>query len=283
MSGYLSGAEVLADARLRLSGLPPDQGLLILEGRDDVRLFLSRSVGSQSLLACGKKRTLLHAHELLRPGENARIVFVTDCDYDVAVGRLTPQQNLIVTQLVDVEADLIDLGTLQAVVVELVPRAITSADQLNEITAAVVTRAGAVAETIGRFRLVCAEQNLGLAFDHIKLRRYRRVGSSQVDVAKLAHSVVATNEDCPLTRDELMGEARRVPGGAKLRHGKDWLRATAVVLHQDFGVPIARLAELESMLRLALSDVGFAGWEVVKRVRRWEETTGRRVLLPHAM
>jgi hypothetical protein len=282
VSGYLSGADVLADARLRLSGLPADQGILVLEGRDDARLFVSRSVGSESLLACGKKATLLQAHGLLRPGEENRIVFVTDCDYDVAVGQLTPRDNLIVTRLVDVEADLIDMGTLEALIVELVPSAIVSSERRAEITRSVVQRGARVAEAVGRFRLISAREGLGLSFRHIKLHRYRATGGGEIDVIKLANALASSSENCGLTRDELAQAVLIEPDNIKLRHGKDWLHAMAVVLHQDFGVPKARLMELESMLRLAVTDAGFADWEVVKRVRRWELSAGRRVLLPRS-
>lgn len=102
MISYLSGAEVLADARLRLGALPADQGILIVEGYDDVRLFSPHSVGKESLLPCGNKDKLLDAYGRLEPGEEARIVFVADCDYDVPAERLRPASNLIITDYVDV-------------------------------------------------------------------------------------------------------------------------------------------------------------------------------------
>jgi hypothetical protein len=252
---------------------------LVLEGHDDARLFVRRSVGSESLIACGKKKILLQAHQQLGPGESMRIIFVTDCDYDVATGRLRPASNLIVTRLVDVEADLIQLGALESLVIEFVPGVIMAPDTRALVTTEIVQRAGTIAEGLGRFRLVSAQQHLGLTFDRIKLRRYREQNSGAIDLRKLANSLIAASDDCPLTPDELLSATAAAPGGIKVRHGKDWLRAIAVVLHQDFGVPTARLAELESMLRMAFTDDGFGRWEVTDRIRRWELASGCRVLL----
>lgn len=278
MPSYLSGAQVLADARLRLSGLPHDQGVLLLEGRDDVRLFLGFCLGGESLLACGKKRTLLEAHQLLRAGEEAQMLFLADCDYDVPTGRLVPAENLIVTGLPDTEADLLALGVLERLILELVPGAVESDLQRREITASVMGHSQALAYALGRFRLLSAKQNLGLAFEGVKLSRYRARGSSSVELEKLARALAARSEGCPMGERELLSAVTEMGGGEATCHGKDLLRAITTVLHQDHGVPVSRLEHAQSMLRLAVTTEAFGRWEVVRRIEAWELKVGRRVL-----
>jgi hypothetical protein len=263
---------------MRLSGLPRDQGILILEGGNDVRLFLARSIGAQSLIACGCKRTLLEAHSMLQPAEHLQMVFLADCDYDVPTGRLTPRPNLIVTEFTDVEADLLSLGLLERIILELVPQAIESEEQRSVITETVMHRASSLAEAIGRFRLLSAQQDLRLVFKGLKLSRHRNLGTSGADVKKLAQTLTARSESCVLSAADLHTAVAEIEGGIKMCHGKDLLSAIVAVLHQDYGVPGTRLTETQSMLRLALTPEAFDRWDVVRRIRIWEQRTGRRVL-----
>jgi hypothetical protein len=278
MTSYLSGAEILADARMRLSGLPHDQGVLILEGGDDVRLFLDRAVGLESLIASGCKRKLLEAHALLQAGEHLQMVFLTDCDYDVPTGRLTPSRNLIVTKFTDIEADLLALGVLERIVLELVPQAVASDQQRETITTAVMRRASALAGGVGRFRLLSAQQRLCLVFTGLKLSRHRTQGAESVDIERLARTLAARSGSCRLNAAELAAAVAEIESDAKLCHGKDLLYAIVTVLHQDYGVPRARLTEVQSMLRLALTPEAFERWEVVRRIEAWERRASRRVL-----
>jgi hypothetical protein len=280
MTVYLSGAAIIADARLRLDALPPDQGILIVEGHDDVRVFAPHCIGGESVLPCGNKKKLLDAYARLRPGEEARLVFVADCDYDVPANRLTGQHNLILTERVDIEADLISLGLFRRVVHEIVPSASGSDVQCAAIATAVIGRAGALAEAIGKFRLVSTCDDLGLRFDGIVYRRYRAKGGSVVDFAKLGHALHKTSPNCGVTPDELIARAKSVAGDPKLRNGKDTIEIAKIVLHEDFGIKKAEVANLAVLIRLALSGdtATMARWSVVRRLANWQTSVGRVVL-----
>jgi hypothetical protein len=278
LPGYLSGAEALADGRLRIASLPTDQGILFVEGRDDVRLFAPLTHGIETIIPCGAKWKLLDAHSRLRVGEGYKFVFVADCDYDVPAQRLRPQPNLILTATVDVESDLIALGLAKRLVLELVPSAVTSDEQLSLVTTQVVDRAMALAVAIGRLRQVSAVESLGLTFQGIRHSRHRATGTSTVDVEKLTRRIHGGSEAIELR--DLAAKADQAPSDCRVCHGKDFLVAIATVLHDDFGVPLAELKTLPRMLRAALSPVVLDVWDVTRRIRRWETASGRRILRP---
>ena len=282
MTAYLSGAEIIADARLRLAALPPDQGILVVEGSDDVRIFGPHSIGRESVLPCGGKPKLLDAYRRLRPGEETRIAFVVDCDYDVPIGRLRGHPNLVLTEHVDVEADLLGLGVFHRLVQELIPAATLSERECEKITAVVLDRAGALAEAVGRFRLVSTRDELGLRFENLVYRRYRSGGDSCVDLDKLGRALHKTNVDCGITPSELIARARAVSSDVKLRNGKDTIEGSKVVLHEDFNIKNSKLQDLDVLLRLALSGdtTTMARWSVVRRLAAWQASSGRVVLKP---
>jgi hypothetical protein len=278
MTSYLSGAEALADARLRFAAIPSNQGILMVEGRNDVRVFIRHVISATTLIPCGNKRKLLEAHALLRPGEDQHVVFVVDCDYDVPAGRLRPGGNLIVTEHVDVEADLIRLGLVERLVTELVPSALESEARKVAVTHAVVERSSALAEAIGKFRLLTASEDIRIRFHGLRYRRYRTQSAISADMEKLGATLHNSAENCTMTPIELVAAAEALPGGPKICHGKDMIGSVAAVLHDDFGVDMREVAGIPGMLRLAITDEAFARWGVSRRLAQWQRATGRYVL-----
>jgi hypothetical protein len=243
-----------------------------------MRVFVPYCVTAAALIPCGNKRKLLEAHALLQAGEELRIVCVLDCDYDVATERLAPRRNLIITDGVDVESDLLRLGVIERLVTELVPRATRSDDERAAISKAVGERAGSLAEAIGRFRLLSAREGWDLRFDGIRHHRYRTTNVASADTAKLAVTLCNTSGICPMSPTELDGVAAEMETGPELCHGKDLLDAIATVLHQDYGVEKQRLTALDALCRVAVSKEAFERWMVVRRLVRWQHASGRRVL-----
>lgn len=279
MTEYLSGAQAIADARLRVRGLPPQQGVLLLEGRDDVRLFGPHSFGLETVIPCGSKPKLLDAYSRIRPGEERLFLFIADCDYDVPAGKLAPSRNLVLTTNVDVETDLLDLGLLDRLVLETVPSAVVSETHLASLSSEVLSRSVALAEAIGQLRQVSAVEGLGLSFDGLRYHRYRSRGEVTADRAKLA-KVTREHAGEPVNIDPggLETRAAAIPGGLRVCHGKDLIGAIAAVLHEDYGVPAEQLRFLPSLLRTAVDSGVLTRWALVRRIRRWETQTGRRVL-----
>src|SRR4051812_7558087 len=97
MPDYGSAEELLADAELRADGLGPDFGILVVEGPDDKRLFVRHVVNSAQIVPASGRRLLLSAYERSSPEQRTKIIFVTDCDYEVRRGNLRGGPNLVIT------------------------------------------------------------------------------------------------------------------------------------------------------------------------------------------
>src|ERR1035441_1034356 len=135
MSFYVTAQALLSDVRLRLDALGEKSSVLMVEGNDDKRLFYARiNAGSDVIPAPGKK-LLRSALELILDADKGRILFFTDCDYDVGTGDLRGGPNVVITASCDVESDLIGLGILEKVAREVVPQAIASNDSAARIGA----------------------------------------------------------------------------------------------------------------------------------------------------
>src|SRR4051794_5380989 len=115
MPQYASGADLLADARIRLDALPPEAAVLIVEGRDDFLVFADRCHALHAIIVAGNKPRALDAYRRLQQNEHDSFVFVLDCDYDVPLGTVTPKENLIVTRNADKEADFAELGIARTI------------------------------------------------------------------------------------------------------------------------------------------------------------------------
>jgi hypothetical protein len=194
---YQSAEALLSDVDLRLDRFGSSAGILVVEGPDDKRLFCNHALHRQQVVGAGGRRLLLTAHALTQSHSRDDIVFVTDCDYEVALGRLRPAPNLVITEHADVESDLVALGGVERLTIELVPRALESDDVLHEIVNAVLYRSVALAENVGVLRKLALEHGFEIDTSELRFRKFRDPGSDTVDDAKLVRSVLQ-GTDCPL-------------------------------------------------------------------------------------
>jgi hypothetical protein len=277
---YSSGAEVLSEARLRRAGLGDDSGVLIVEGRDDLRLLKDVCRSSAHVLPAGKKQRVLEAAEYLRPSEDKEFVLLVDCDYDVPAGDLRGSSNLVITQYSDAESDMFALGVLEKVVFQAVPFAASSDEDLKETTERVRARAIALADAVGKFRRISRLENLGLDFKDLRFSKARTKGSASVDTEKLARMLSQRSQDA-LSPSQLMNlyeQADEVPMSC---NGHDLVESVRVILHEDFGINQAELRGLDTLMRTCASEPQFiARWSVLHRIRAWEASSGRGVLTP---
>jgi hypothetical protein len=276
MPAYLTGVEVVGDARLRLNALPLSVGVLIVEGRDDRRIMQPRCIRPDIVVVAGGKPRLLESFDRLRPQEHSRIVFVFDCDFDAPIADALPRQaNVAITSHPSAETDLVALGAIERVVSELLP----STADLAADTAEIVNRAVAVAEPFGRLRRASRVHGLGLDFDGLEIKRVRRRSQGSVTMDRACDVMLSRSTPSrSISPDELRALAVVGGGGLAACAGHDLVAALRAVLHQDFGVVERDLLQLEGMLRLAFSEEMFGRWGVVDRIRRWESETGCRVL-----
>lgn len=279
MSRYLSGAEVLSEARLRRNSLGPDAGVLIVEGRDDYRLIHRVCRSSAHVLPAGEKKRVLEAAEHLRPGESNKFVLVVDCDYDVPAGALTGAPHLVITSHPDAECDMVALGVLEQIVLQVVPAAANSASELKRITQVVFVRAVALAGAVGQLRQLSRVESLGLDFKGLRFPKTRTKGSATVNQIRLAE-IVLRRSGSRLAAKDVAGRADEIPCSLMTCNGHDLVESVRAILKDDFGVTNVSAANFEQLLRASAGDPEFLEkWSVIQRIRAWQARSGRMVLI----
>jgi hypothetical protein len=168
MSGYPSPSALIADARLRLDKLGRDVGVLVVEGPSDKSLLQGRYVPVGQIIVAGSKSLVTGAHEILGDDPESGLLFVVDCDYDVAAGELKGGDCLVITENADLEGDLVALGLMQDVVLQILPDRFPDPDAIAED---VVQTAAHVAEAIGHVRCHCRIRGPKIGFGRLDYSR----------------------------------------------------------------------------------------------------------------
>jgi hypothetical protein len=279
VSEYASGDAVITAAILKLDTLGAEFGALLVEGEDDRRCLADRHVREEQLVVCDGKDRLLEAYAAQDDVECDRLVFLADCDYDVPVGALRPQPDLVLTSHPSLETDLVACGLVARIVQELVPRPRWHAT-LEATAASVVDRAVALAEPLGRIRHAARTKDLPIRFTGIrtKLRKYRRTDGGG-DLRRMIDVLAGQPDQPSFDRDELLVAADALHGGLLVCNGHDLEEALKCVLKDDFGVPKGHVGAVPSLLRAFFDDAAFRDSDLGRRLRRWEEKAGVQVLL----
>jgi hypothetical protein len=278
VSYYYSGAEVLGEARLRRASLGDDSGVLIVEGRDDLRLLTSISISQSHILPAGNKHLVLDAAARLQPEEMSQFILVVDCDYDVPGGTLCGAPHLVVTKHPATETDMAELGIIKALVLQLVPAAVTSQSELTDISRVVHERAIALAGSVGQVRQLSTVERLGLDFKNLRIGRMREKDTVNVNFSKLVTTVLQRSQ-CYEDVGAVEKRAAEIPRSLMTCNGHDLVESIRIVLHDDFGVPHSELKHLDKLLRGCAGNPEFlARWSVVERIQEWQAQTGRTVL-----
>jgi hypothetical protein len=279
MPTYVSAEALLSDVRLRLDASGRNAGALIVEGPDDKRLFNRHVLEAPLVVVSGGRTLLLSALEKATNADKERMLFVTDCDYEVMSGRLTGGSDRVITTNADVETDLIALGMLERIVEEVVSRALTSRTEAANITSEVLQRSTQFAQPLGRMRAVAQPLGIELDLSNLDFGRHRVRNSVTVDVDKLYRTVHSRIRESGLAEREFRSRAEAMPDDYRMCKGKDLVRAIHFVLRRDYrvGTDIAPDV-IARMLRFGLEDDRFESWEVTRRIRAWEAGTGSSIL-----
>jgi hypothetical protein len=277
MALYPSAEALLADVALRLDQFGLRDGILVVEGPDDKRLLCTRTRHRQQVLASGGRRLLLSAHSLAVAHKTEGVVFLTDCDYEVKLGTLSPTFDLIVTKHADLECDLLDEGGFTGIVLQIVPAALNSDEDLARISLSAQDRAVAVAEVLGRIRQVA--KAAGFPVDtEIRHHKYRRKDTADVDERKLVRAVVQASPECPLRPEEMEERVHEIPRGYDNCNGHDLISALNHVLRDDFGVRDQTPESMQLLLRAGVSEKMFAQLDFVVRLKKWQDRVSRKIL-----
>lgn len=281
MSDYVNAQAFLSDARLRLDALGVESTVLIVEGNDDKRLFYPRISVNSDILPAGGKRLLRAALESIRDVDKGHMIFFTDCDYDVPAGVLHGGPDIVITTSCDVESDLINLGILDRVAVEVVPQAIASKESAANVGASVRTHAELLALPMGRIRMAAQPLGLDLAFDEVDFSKYwdNKTKSALVDkLYSITWEHISKKSD--ITYDEWSTRLEECPNSPIVCNGKDLAKGAQLFFRYMYKMDNKITTEmLLMMIRLAVDGGIFESWSVVRRIRSWEAVYGRVLLL----
>ena len=277
MSDYLGGDVVLTEAEMQAdTGVP----VVVVEGATDKAMLAPKYTSVNQVVVSTGKMLLLEAHSLMRDDYRGRIVFIVDCDDDVPRGRLRGATDLIITTNGDMEADLVSLGALRWVVSKVVPAALRSEARLDEVTEQVRERSSAVAIEVGRVRRAARTCGIKLDFEpwDLQFGVMRTPGTVNVDAAAVFREVIRAGGLREVQRRRIEARIEDHPCAYRVCNGKDVLEAAVSVLMTDFRVPRRKLGAIVEMAQSGVAAERFESWDVVRRVRRWEERYGMQLL-----
>jgi hypothetical protein len=280
MAFYVNAQSLLSDARLRLDALGEASSILIVEGNDDKRLFYTRMSATSDVMPTDGKKLLRLALESIRESDKGHILFVTDCDYDVPAGDLHGGPDVIITTSCDVESDLIALGILDKVAVEVVPHAIASKGSAEKIGTDVREHAERMTLPLGRIRMAAQPLGVDLSLEDIDFSKYWDKKTKVVLEDKLIRITLDhLAKELNITREEWEERLLATPNTSTVCHGKDLVKAAQMFFRYLYKMDNKITPDiLAMMMRLAVDQTLFESWSVVKRIRAWENRCGRKVL-----
>lgn len=267
------------DAELRADGLGASKGILVVEGPDDKRVFARHVQDLSQILPAGGRRMLISAHEKANPQQRTKILFVTDCDYEVRRGALRGFPDLVITTLTDMESDLLDLGLIELLVLELVPQALESQAVCQSISAKLRGKAEKMALPIGRLRMAAQPLGIPLDWGDVKIARYWDPRTESVDFAKFIDAMHSKVSD-EVSFIEWRKLATETPEDVSMCHGKDLVRILASLLKSEYRVENITADGLARMMRANLTRDYLDSWGVVRRIKTWQVGNQRQILRP---
>jgi hypothetical protein len=273
MSHYLGPEIVLAEAQLQVEALGEGVGVVIVEGDSDRRVLAPRWIPIERVVVATNKDFVVGAHAAMRDQHRGRIICLVDCDDDVARGDLRGAPDLVITTHGDIEADLVALGALRGVVGQLVRDALSSPERFTEVAEATLERSAACAIVVGRLRRAARAAGIALDFQpwDFDYRTVRASGTSDVDAGAALDELARVTRLTQRQRARIDRELPTVRADYHVCNGKDVLAAAESVLVEDFAVARREVRTLTELVRLALDPQEFEEWDVVRRVRRWEQ------------
>jgi hypothetical protein len=210
--------------------------------------------------------------------DRGRILFLTDCDYDVRTGELQGGPDVVITERCDVEADLIKLGVLEKLAVELTPSAIETKGRASQIALDVREHAEQLSLELGRIRLAGQPLGVDLNLDKLDLSKYWDHTSDTVLTDKLIQTTWNRVKANGITFTEWQSKIEATPSDNAMSNGKDLVRSSQLFFRRLYGMNNKVTYEIIAMMiRLALDDERFENWSVVDRIRKWEVHNGRNL------
>lgn len=281
MAEYPSAEALLADVRLRLDALGSKSAALVVEGHDDRRIFYHRVCVEAEIVPSGGKTLLRSALQALLPADKGRILFLTDCDYDVLNGSLHGGPDVVITEGCDVEADLVSLNLLEKVVVEYVPRVVHTKGAASKVATEVRCDAEAMARALGRVRVAAQPLGVDLNFEDFNHVKYWDESCKQPMFEKIQQEFLnrLNRGGVHLSREDWLTRIEATPDGFFICNGKDLISAARMILclrhKMDHKVTNDILTRA---MRMSIEESHLEAWTVVQRIRKWENRHSRLLL-----
>jgi hypothetical protein len=279
VSAHPSPEALLQDAELRLDSFGSDHGVLFVEGSDDKRFIYSRARNRQQIVVANGRGRLLTTYALARTRGIEGLVFLIDCDYEVARGNISPAEDLIISQHADIESDLFDLSGFERIALQFVPRTLNNDEELERVINHLMQRAVVFADALGKIRRVAIDLACKVDTKTVRHNRYRQGSGAQIDVPRLVRTLVQNSPDCTISVQEFQSRVDAIPSHYDNCNGHDLAAAVNHILREDFGVRDQTPDSIETTLRMSTPDAEFEKLKVTEYLRRWESRTSRRVLV----
>lgn len=280
MPYYVNAQALLADIRLRLEGLGSGSSALVVEGPDDKRLFYHRITSHAEVVVAGGKKLVRAGMASMLENDHGRILFLTDCDYDVWTGELRGGSDVVITRGCDIEADLISIGVLERLAVELAPHAVESKGGASRVAIDIRERAEKMSLALGRVRMAGQPLGIDLNLDKLDLSKYWDRNADLILIDKLIQTTWERIKVTGIVRSQWQEMIGATPTDTLMCNGKDLLRSVQLFFRVLYGMNSKVTPEIIAvMLRLALDDARFENWSVVDRIRKWEAQNGRELLV----
>jgi len=299
MSAVFSPAAFSQNLRRMRYGWPADQPLLVVEGVTDRRALTPVLVPGVKVIPSNGKEHLKHAYQELVTSGVTGIYYIMDCDNGDA-DEFMGLEDLAVTQHRDIEADLLfSLNAFERVADEFLSEFHPDRRSLHNVADRVLEVAAANACTLGRLKDAAREAGLVLKVRDARTGRKRALRPADIAsaipfsdvedqdaVAREMAVVLAWGEE---EVQDLLSRAEHLDVcehgspmcyGCAVRavcNGHDVVQALALAISAQTNLDVTS-EELERALRIGMDRSAVEEWHVGARARRWESTSGMRLL-----
>jgi hypothetical protein len=281
ISELMDADDIVAEMRMERQSFKGS--FMLVEGPTDVRRF-EKFIDTEicSFVNCWGKSKLLGAVERLNKTGLQDFIALADADFDRIRCTLKIDDNLFYSGGHDFEIDTIHTDVLERYLKEVADPALmathcTIGDVARKIASGLIPISGAkAANENGDISYPLSEMNWLQCFDGFEMNR-----------EKLAYVIL--KKDNP-TRDSVSSLLNTIDEAAKnrdlwqLTNGHDFFAALGACLQSKIGTRNRHqtsAGEVETHIRLALSDTDFKAMRVYEDLTTWQNARSRRLLKRH--
>lgn len=272
--------------------------MVIVEGDDDRRAIFPFLSGPVVVVPAGGKTNVLAAYQQLEIKFRAGVVFIVDCDGSLAEP-MKGRVDLVITTNRDIEADLLlELKAFDRVADEYLSPEATDPAELANLSIELLDIAADLAHHIGVLQASAAglglrTRRLGKAKNGGKIRVFdlpsaeAMASGSPRDLDALATDLAALTGWSPVEREavielaeqhlqeECAHSAQCCSDCRRQRHanGHHLVDCVTATLANHSSTDIAA-SEVAHALRIGADRSLVSGWEVAKRLQRWQDERG---------